>query len=78
MLSWSSSNKFTRGKNERVPQNLDDPKSGQTLELGWALGNLPYIGFLNILISAYGLGGGIKSPLANHYLVFYKSNSIFF
>ena len=42
MLSYTISNKLTRGKNQRVPQNLYNPKNGQTLEQGWALGNLPY------------------------------------
>ena len=34
MLSCTSSNELTRGKYQRVPQNLDNPKNGQTLELG--------------------------------------------
>ena len=34
MLSCASSNKFTKGKNQRVPQNLDNPKNGRTLEPG--------------------------------------------
>ena len=29
-------------KYERAPQNLDNPKNGQTLKRGWALGHLPY------------------------------------
>ena len=31
MLSCTSSNKLTRGKNQRVPQNLVNPKNGRTL-----------------------------------------------
>ena len=42
MLSYTISNKLTKRKNQRVPQNLDNPKNGQTLEQGWALGNFPY------------------------------------
>ena len=41
MLSCTSSNKLTKGKSQRVPQNLDNPKNGRTLEHGWALGHLP-------------------------------------
>ena len=33
MQSHTSSNKLKRGKSQRVPQNLDTPKNGQTL--GW-------------------------------------------
>ena len=43
MLSCTSSNKLTRGKNQRVPENLDNPKNGQTLKRGLsiaAFGNL--------------------------------------
>ena len=29
-------------KYQRVPQNLDNPKNGWTLEWGWAVGHLPY------------------------------------
>ena len=43
MLSCISSNKLTKGKNQRVPQNLDNPRNGQTLEWDWALGHLPYL-----------------------------------
>ena len=39
MLSCTSFNILTRGKNQRVPQNLDNPKTGWTLEQGSALGN---------------------------------------
>ena len=42
MLSCTSSNKLTKGKCQRVPQNLDNPKNGRTSERGWALGHLPY------------------------------------
>ena len=42
MLSCTSSNKLTRGKNQRVPQNLDNPKIGRNLEQSWVLGNLLY------------------------------------
>ena len=38
MLSCTSSNKLTRGKIQRLPQNLDNPKNGQTLEWGRAFG----------------------------------------
>ena len=34
MQSCTSSNKLTKGKNQRVPQNLDNPKNGWTLERG--------------------------------------------
>ena len=34
MLSYTISNKLTKGKNHTVPQNLDNPKNGQTLEQG--------------------------------------------
>ena len=40
MLRCISSNKLTRRKNQKVPQDLDNLKNGQTLEQGWALGNL--------------------------------------
>ena len=33
MLSYTISNKLTRGKNQTVPQNLDNPKNGWTFEL---------------------------------------------
>ena len=39
MLSGMSFNKLTRGKNQRVHENLD--KNLQILERAWALGNLP-------------------------------------
>ena len=42
MLNYTISYKLIRGKNQRIPQNLDNQKNGQTLEQGWALGNLPY------------------------------------
>ena len=32
MPSFTSYNKLTRGKCQRVPQNLDYPKNGQTLK----------------------------------------------
>ena len=32
MLSCTISNKLTRGKNPKVPENLDNPKNGWTLE----------------------------------------------
>ena len=41
MLSYTILNKLTIGKNQRVPQNLDNPKNGCTFKQGWALGNLP-------------------------------------
>ena len=41
MLSCTSSNKLTKGKNQKVPQNLDNPRNGQTFEWGSALGHLP-------------------------------------
>ena len=41
MLRYTISNKLMRGNNQRVPQNLDNPKNGQALDHGWALGNLP-------------------------------------
>ena len=34
MLSYTISNKLTRGKNRRVSQNLDNPKNELTLEQG--------------------------------------------
>ena len=38
MLSCTSSNKLTKGKNQRMnAQNLDNPKNGQTLGQGWAV-----------------------------------------
>ena len=40
MLTCISSNKLPIGKNQRVPQNSDNPKIGMTLEWGCALGNL--------------------------------------
>ena len=42
VLSCTSSNKLTKGKSQKVPQNLDNPKNRRTLEGGWALGHLPY------------------------------------
>ena len=33
-------------KISRVPQNLDNPKNCQTLECGWALGHVPYLGIV--------------------------------
>ena len=33
MLSCTSSHKFTRRKNQRVPKNLGNPKNGQTVTL---------------------------------------------
>ena len=41
MISCTSSDTLTRGKYQRVSQNLDNSKNGQILELGWALGHLP-------------------------------------
>ena len=41
MLSCTSSNTLTRGKYQRVPQNLGNPTNGWTLEWGWVLGHLP-------------------------------------
>ena len=35
MLSFTSSNKLTKGKNQREPKNLDNPKNEWTLE-HWA------------------------------------------
>ena len=35
MLSCTSSNKLTKGKSQRVPNNLDNPKKGQNFEWGW-------------------------------------------
>ena len=43
MLSCTSSDTLTLGKYQRVPQNLDNPNNGQTLEQGWALGHSPYM-----------------------------------
>ena len=43
MISDTILNKLTRKKNQRVLQNLDNPKNGRTLEQGRALGNLPYL-----------------------------------
>ena len=34
MLSCASSNKLTNENNQRVPQNLDNPNNGRTLERG--------------------------------------------
>ena len=34
MQSYKISNKLTRGKIQRVPENLDNPKDGHTLEQG--------------------------------------------
>ena len=42
MQSCTSSNKLTRGKSQKVSQNLDNPKKLRTLARGCALGNLPY------------------------------------
>ena len=42
MLSCTSSDTLTRGKYQRVPQNLDNPKNGRTLKWCWTLGHLPY------------------------------------
>ena len=42
MLSCATSNTLTRGKYQRLPQNLHKPKNSRTLEWGWALGHLPY------------------------------------
>ena len=43
MLSCTSSNTLTRGKYQRVPQNIDNKKMDGhwNLEQGWALGHLP-------------------------------------
>ena len=41
MLSCTGSNTLTKGKYQRVPQNLDNSKNGQALERGCALGHLP-------------------------------------
>ena len=47
MLRYAISNKLTRGKKSKIPQNFDKPKNGWTLVQGsiiegCALGNLPY------------------------------------
>ena len=42
MLSCKSSDTLTRGKYQRVSQNLDNPKNGWTLERGLALGHFLY------------------------------------
>ena len=34
MVSCISYNKLTKRKNQRMPQNLDNPKNGQALEWG--------------------------------------------
>ena len=66
MLSCTSFNKFTRGKSQRVPGNLDNPKNGQTLEQAEHWVTYPIVGASEEAIRRLNTPG--KSISVNFYL----------